>query len=64
MASAWGISPHPDGSKTVWAELPEVGNDRARVSPDETSVDLSSFPDLHDSAPGSPAETTGFRLAA
>lgn len=66
LALRWGISPHPDGSKTVWAELgaEDRGGHGSRA---DAVVDLSAFPDLDDAAPraaGGLGETTMFLLAA
>ncbi len=67
LARRWGISPHPDGSKTVWAELT---SDFAQRSPRGTTVDLAAFPTLGEEGPGSaqkpgsPEETTTSLRAA
>lgn len=45
LALRWGIDPHAEGGKTVWAD---VVAHRARRISDETTVDLSAFPDLEE----------------
>jgi anti-sigma regulatory factor (Ser/Thr protein kinase) len=66
LALRWGINPHSDGTKTVWAEL-AAANRGGRGSRPEVVADLSAFPDLDAPAPlfdGGPGETTLFQLAA
>lgn len=50
LARRWGVEARPEG-KTVWAELRADGVKRRRQLVD-TSIDLSAFPDLEDTAPG------------
>jgi anti-sigma regulatory factor (Ser/Thr protein kinase) len=64
LARRWGIDPHPDGGKTVWAEL---GRHQKARRPKESTVDLSVFPNLEDPTPGdfgSPGATSARHAAA
>jgi hypothetical protein len=64
LASQWGITPHPDGSKTVWAELRASDNHGGEGPKQAPIADLSAFPDLEDSAPTSGVGGTVSLLAA
>jgi anti-sigma regulatory factor (Ser/Thr protein kinase) len=52
VALRWGIDPHPDGSKTVWAELEAHQGDRAPRLTEVPAIDLNAFPDLDESLSG------------
>ena len=51
LASRWGITSHPDGSKTVWVELGGSGHHGGGGASDAHVVDLDAFPDLEHAAP-------------
>jgi anti-sigma regulatory factor (Ser/Thr protein kinase) len=51
LASRWGITSHPDGSKTVWVELASSGHHGGGGASETQLVDLNAFPDLEESAP-------------
>jgi anti-sigma regulatory factor (Ser/Thr protein kinase) len=66
LALRWGITPHSDGTKTVWAEL-AAANRGGRGSRPEVVADLSAFPDLEDAPPlsdGGRGGTSLFQSAA
>jgi hypothetical protein len=63
LATRWGIDPHSDGSKTVWAEL-GAAPDGSRGSREAPAVDLNSFPELEDSAPAPGGDATATCLRA
>ncbi|HEX3563728.1 MAG TPA: ATP-binding protein [Acidimicrobiales bacterium] len=52
LAREWGIEQHPDGTKTVWAELRSDGGRPVRGATDEGTVDLSDFPSLEEAGTG------------
>jgi anti-sigma regulatory factor (Ser/Thr protein kinase) len=56
LALRWGVEPHVDGSKTVWAE---VGGEQLRIYPEEPTADIRPFPDLEEAAPGSGGDQGG-----
>jgi anti-sigma regulatory factor (Ser/Thr protein kinase) len=65
LALRWGINPHADGSKTVWAEV-AVASGGGRGSRADVVADISGYPDLDEGGPPvgkGLGETTVFLLA-